>query len=430
MTEHHPSEPRLPGRTTPTWDMELLVSAASVFTLVQLPGWLDQAYFAARPRLDVAWDVLFRILYTYGKLGLVVLAAAFALHLAMRAYWIALVGMDSIYPQGVLWDRLRIGPRRRALLQAQAEPMPARIERIDNRASIVFALGITLALLMVLLLGLVLLAYALAVGLDAVFGWDWLLPEGFMLLFVVAAVPYALAYYADRSFGAKLAPGGRAARAIDAVFVLYARLGYGRDGNPTLPLLRSHVGERRMEAITLAAMLGCGLVIAAQVALLKGELAVGDYARWPAAAPGLDDSLVAAHYRDQGTPDDAHAPSIDSAFPRGDYLTVVVPFDPRRHPAQVARLCPRTWHGADTPARRTGLRACFSRWLGLRLDGRAVTVLPRYFADPRTGQQAIAAVVPIRDLAAGEHELRLALAPHGSPRAPKEPSTYRIAFWR
>jgi len=33
-----PDEPRLPGRTTPTWDMELLVPAASVFTLVQLPG--------------------------------------------------------------------------------------------------------------------------------------------------------------------------------------------------------------------------------------------------------------------------------------------------------------------------------------------------------------------------------------------------------
>ena len=30
----------------------------------------DEAYFAAQPRLDLAWDILIRILYTYGKLGL------------------------------------------------------------------------------------------------------------------------------------------------------------------------------------------------------------------------------------------------------------------------------------------------------------------------------------------------------------------------
>jgi hypothetical protein len=424
-------ETRLPGRTTPTWDMELLVSAASVFTLVQLPGWLDAMYWAARPRLDVAWDVLFRLLYMYGKLGLLVLAAAFALHVAMRAYWIALVGMHSIYPQGVLWDRLRLGPRRRALSRALDEPMPARIERIDNRASIVFALGITLALMMVVLLGMVLLAYAAAVGLHAAFGWDWLLPQGFMLLFVAAAAPYAIALYADRTLGAKLAPDGRAAHAIDAVYALYAKLGYGRGANPTLPLLRSHVGERATFAITLAAMLLIVLFATVQVQMQTGGLAIGDYARWPAATPGLDDSLVAAHYRDQDATGEPLLPSIDSAFPRGDYLTVVVPFNPRRHPAQVARACPQAWAAADSPQRRAQLRACFADWLQLRLDGHAVAAsTPRYYTDPRSGQQALATIVPIRGLAAGEHQLRLALAPNLSEYAKDEPADYRIAFWR
>jgi hypothetical protein len=55
---------------------------------------------------------------------------------------------------------------------------------------------------------------------------------------------------------------------------------------------------------------------------------------------------------------------------------------------------------------------------------------PRYYTDPHTGQQAIATVVPIRGLAAGEHELRLALAPNTSEFAKVEPADYRIAFWR
>jgi hypothetical protein len=411
--------------------MELLVSAASVFTLVQLPGWLDGIYFAVQPRLDLAWNVLFRVLYTYGKLGLLALAAAFAVHVAMRAYWIALVGMDSIYPQGVLWDRLRLGPRRRALSQALAEPMPARIERIDNRASIVFALGITLALSMVVLLGLVLGAYAIAVALDWAFGWHWLLPQGFMLVFLAAALPYALAFWTDRLLGARLAPQGAIARAIDAVYRLYARLGYGRASNPTLPLLQSHLGERTTSAITVAAMLVLALFAALQSQLQEGAVAIGDYARWPAATPGLGDSLVAAHYRDQRATGDVLLPNIDSAFPRGDYLTVVVPFNPRRHPPQVLRACPQAWRAPDSPARRAQLRDCFAQWLQLRLDGHAVVAgSPRYYDDPRTGQQGLATIVPIRGLASGEHELRLALAPPTSKLAEAEAADYRIAFWR
>jgi hypothetical protein len=183
--------------------------------------------------------------------------------------------------------------------------------------------------------------------------------------------------------------------------------------------------------LTLAAVAACGLVASLQMDLQRNTVALGDYARWPAAGPGLGDSLVAAHYRDQAAPDAPLVPSIDSAFPAGDYLTVVVPFDPHRHPSQLARACPRAWSGAESPARRAMLLDCFGRWLAPRLDGRPLPGMrPRYFTDPRTGQQALALVVSIRGLAAGEHELRLALAPSLSPRAPREPAQYRIAFWR
>jgi hypothetical protein len=411
--------------------MELLVSAASVFTLVQMPAWLDHAYFATRPRLDGTWDMLARILYTYGKIALLVLAAAFALHLAMRAYWIALVGMDSIYPDGVRWDRLRLGPRRRRFAQQIEEPMATRIERADNRSSIVFALGITLAMAVGVLVPLVALAYVLAAGLHAALGWPWLMTEGFVLLLLLAALPYALAYYLDRAWGNRLAPDGHVARAIDAVYAAYARMGYGRGTNPTTELLQSHVGEGRVTAVTLAAVAACGLLAAFQVSLQQDTVAMGDYALWPAARPGLDDSLVAAHYRDQAAPGAPLVPTIDSAFPDGDYLTVVVPFDPRRHPSQLARACPQAWQGTDSPTRRAALLACFARWLAPRLDGQPLPrVRPRYFTDPRTGQQGLAAIVPIRGLAAGEHELRVALAPPTKASAPREPAQYRIVFWR
>lgn len=426
-----PPEPRLPGRTTPTWDMELLVSAASVFTLVQAPGWLDQLYFAAQPRLDMAWDILFRILYTYGKLGLLMLAVAFALHLVMRAYWIGLVGMNSIYPDGVRWENLRLGPLRRRFAQAHLVPMDDRIERADNRSSIVFALGISMAQVMVALLMLVVLSYFAAYGLAEAFGWTWLFPREFMLIIVVIAVPYALAYGADRAWGATLAPQAPLARAINAVYAAYHRLGYSRISNPSLQLLQSNVGERSYFVISTLAIALCFVIAVVQVELQSGAPALGDYARWPAAGEGRADSLVVAHYRDQRGTGDVLVPTIDSAFPRGGYLTLVVPFNPRRHPRQLERTCPADWRAPESPARRKALLDCFNRWLAVQVDGRAPpAVRPRYFTDPRTGQQAVAVVLPIGGLAEGEHELRLARATSESARAAKDPAEYRIAFWR
>ena len=64
----------------------------------------------------------------------------------MRARWIALV-MDSIYPDGVIWERLQIETAA-TTLPAQphnADPGYSRISA-DNRASIVFALGIAMAI--------------------------------------------------------------------------------------------------------------------------------------------------------------------------------------------------------------------------------------------------------------------------------------------
>ena len=45
----------LPRHTTPTWEVELLISGVAVFAMLQLPGWLDDRFFALLPRLGLDW---------------------------------------------------------------------------------------------------------------------------------------------------------------------------------------------------------------------------------------------------------------------------------------------------------------------------------------------------------------------------------------
>jgi len=432
MSETSETHNTVPGRTTPTWEMELLVSGVTVFALLQLPGWMDQAYLALQLKLDLDWDTAARVVFTYSKIGALILAAAFVLHLMMRGYWIALVGMDSIYPDGVILERLRMGPLQRRFVRDNSTPIRERIETADNRASIVFAVGITMARIMVGLVLVVSLACVLTASLQSLWGWHWLFPNGTFLLVAVCAVPYSLAFQIDRRWGDRLAPDGAVARVITAVFAGYRRLGFGHDGNPTMRLLQSHVGVRKTTAITMVAVIACALFASGQLVLQKGDLRLGDYGRWPATQLGVDDSLIGPHYRDQPRPDNSLLPSIDSMFPSGDYLSLIVPFNPKRYPALLTRVCGDIWRADDSPARRAALLDCMQRTQDLRLDGQPVTQATlRYYSDPKTGQNSLLAVIPIRGLAAGEHVLTLVrVANPEQVDNGSEPDRYRITFWR
>ena len=83
----------LSRRTTPTWEVELLISGVAIFAMLQLPGWLDDAMFALEPRLTDNWRTVTLLFYAYAKSAAIVLATTFVLHLLLRAQWIALIGM-------------------------------------------------------------------------------------------------------------------------------------------------------------------------------------------------------------------------------------------------------------------------------------------------------------------------------------------------
>ena len=123
-----PPCPLLSRDTTSTREMELLISGVTVFAPLQLPGMMDQACLGLRPRLDADWGTLSRLLFTCSKMSVLTLTKAFVIHLTMRACWIALVGMNSICPDGVRRDRLKIGTIRHPLLAS-----PSNHDRTSQR---------------------------------------------------------------------------------------------------------------------------------------------------------------------------------------------------------------------------------------------------------------------------------------------------------
>lgn len=438
---------RLPRNTTPTWEVELLISGVAVFAMLQLPDWLDGQMSALLPRFDANLRMPLQTLFIYATSASVILAATFSLHLLLRAHWIARVGMHSIYPDGVRWSRLRSGPIVREVEMRLAGDPLAAIERADNRATRVFAIGVSLAS--------TLLALVLAIGLVFPPVWlltHWLAPRvrGDMVFLAIGAlflVPWIVLLWMDRLFGARIAPNGLLWRLLRPVFYGYAAIGLGK-GSSVLGLMGSHHGERRMHAITTLSMLACMFMVFATLMLQHNLGSIGTYALFPDLRPTDARQLDGAHYDDQRDPlHDRPRPFIPSMVVKGDYLPLVVPYRPERDADAQRRHCPQAMKIADKAARADALLQCLTELHPLALDGTPIKDL-RYDVgqDPRTDRPALIAMLDIRALAPGRHILTVGSTPDTQhdetlgpvmvvrvgtpPRDARDPALDQIAFWR
>lgn len=404
MSEHE-SPNTLSSRTTPTWEVELLISGVAVFAMLQLPGWLDDLVFALEPRFSSNWRMFVLMFYFYAKSAAVVLAITFAMHLLLRAQWIALVGMHSVYPEGVRLDKMRMGAIQRAIEAERIDSTSDAIERADNRASVVFAIGVTIAQILGGVCIFVCGSLAVVTPFSQVAGWN-LEPTLIMFgVFAVIMLPSIAATTFDYSFGQRLRSGGNFHRAIESILRFYTRIGLGRRNNRIIALLASNGGEKRMMALVFGVMFAAIIGVTVTYIGMRGQTVLGSYGLFPdAGAARIDPS----HYDDQRTPTrDDPTPYVQSMAIAGPYLKLVVPYKPRRD-ERAMRDC-AVPSAADATQRAEALLGCLQTLRNVFLDGQPLVDLHYEIAsDPRTDRPALLAMIDIRALPAGRHELRVA----------------------
>jgi hypothetical protein len=427
---------RLPKHTTPTWEVELLISGVAVFAMLQLPGWLDDRMLMLRPRFDADWSELLLLMGFYLKGATIILAVTFALHLLLRAQWIALVGMHSVFPDGIRWERLRMGPVQRGVERGRYISRAASIDRADNRATVVFAIGVMLATALLLLCLFAGLLTVLGVVVARASGHSvrssWVL----LALLALSMGPLLLANILDRRAPALLPEGGRLRRWIAALFRFYSRVGVGR-GSEVMALLSSHGGAVRMGILVFTVFVVALFGGAFGMYVLREPGSIGNYALFPQMTGESGRLLQPAHYDDQRNPlRDSVAAFVQSQVVPGPYLDLVVPFEPKRDVAALRSNCAAALDMADGDARALAILHCLAQLHPVTLDGKPLPGL-RYDTgtDSRTDRPALQAMIDMRAVAPGRHELRVGRAP---PPADRDDDDYHAAadkawvipFWR
>ncbi|GAB3015324.1 carbohydrate-binding protein [Spirosoma pulveris] len=200
MTESPNPEPsilpdqqeKLRELTTQSWNLELVISGAALFGILQLTDLFDQAYDYLRYNFmsqeQGVQTLLSSLAYSMMKATCYVLFGAFLINFVMRAFWVGLVGLLAVYPSGIHYDRIPFTtPYAQKKMADEMGPLDRYILRLDQRCNIVFAI----AFLFVLLLFFVAIAYLLILLIYSVLR-PALTPEIWQIVKIGASVFFGL----------------------------------------------------------------------------------------------------------------------------------------------------------------------------------------------------------------------------------------------
>jgi hypothetical protein len=187
-----------------------------------------------------------------------------------------------------------------------------------------------------------------------------------------------------------------------------------------------------MMATVVGVMLASIIGVCASFLAMRSDGVIGNYSGFPDA-----DALAVspAHYDDQRDPArDSVRPYVQSAVIIGPYLKLVVPYQPRRDEAAMRNQCGEQTRKLDGEALAKAQLACLQDMHPVTLDGRTLTDLRYEIAsDPRTDRPALLAMIDVRELPRGRHELRVARPPRADRKPDKDhpdPGFDAIPFWR
>ncbi|MGB5978045.1 MAG: hypothetical protein WBG62_11590, partial [Cyclobacteriaceae bacterium] len=165
-----------------SWEAELLVSTVSIYGTFQLFGFVG---YATNRFIDVLQPYQYTVGYFVVFMGLVavsILVSMFVIHFFLRAYWVGLVGLNSVFPDYSLEDSVYSKIYTEKML-AILPKLKDSIDKVDELCSVIFSAAFTF-LMLYLYLGLVVTLYLMLYNLldDYIPGEILLVPAGIFVL--------------------------------------------------------------------------------------------------------------------------------------------------------------------------------------------------------------------------------------------------------
>lgn len=388
---------RLRDRTD---ELELIISSLTTVALFTLPGWLFERFADAYLHLSVAMVVsssMAVMLLTGLCYGL---GACFVLHLLARAYWVGLIGLRTVFPRGIDWNRTPgIGPLTRENYRQRLPDLKTAIERSDRLASSLFAVISVIALAIVWVVLLLTLAASLGGLVGSRFGATNVGINTAALGLMAIAAGSALLLWVLDALLARRVPALQRAPWFRRIVAGLSRInGWLVPQRLVLPVqLTLQSNTRPIVAMMLFVLAVIAIVTLGQVSFNRAvNFTVSDQFRF------LDDEHFAgtvfrsSFYEDMLDGKDRlrARPMIPSFEQRGSHLRLFLPYQPIRDNLLLEELCSGADAGSGAP--------CLARLWSVALNGQPVEP-GGFLASERLdlGMRGLTGIVPLEGLAPG-----------------------------
>ncbi len=129
-----------------SWEAELLVSAIAIFGTFKLLGLVD---WTTNVFINLLPPAQYRIGYAivfFGLFAISILASMFVIHFFLRAYWIGLVGLNSVFPDYGIEDSMYSKIYTKKIIEFLPK-LKKSIDEVDELCSVIFSAAFTFLLM-------------------------------------------------------------------------------------------------------------------------------------------------------------------------------------------------------------------------------------------------------------------------------------------
>lgn len=422
-----------------TRELELLISVALVFALLQLPTVLDNWW--NRTSIHVggqAFGTVFTMYYV-GKLVSYGLIVAIGSHVLLRGFWVAVMSLRSVYPL-VNREKLDQGPLLQKFYDSRLMTLDQLEVRVDRVAASIFGFVFLFLLIFVMLAAWAAVAWTLAFLATLITGDNRMVMPVIVGSFVVYIALQSFVATVDKASKKRpISPRMESAALRVMLWMYYVTFNFVYA--PVFFTFASHSSKRRVSMMLVSFLYAMVAVFMFSVFYARGIFGYDSYIYYPMRAAAHQ--LRPIHYDNlRGADVVANEPSIQSDIVEGPYLRLFIPYDAREDNERMRVLCPDVTplhaegffvsRRAKLPEPRVAqLAACFDRVYQIALDGRPLQK-PGFvfYRHPSGGVAGRLALVPIGSLTAGQHLLTVRHTPLPNVKDDEKADEFFIPFWR
>ncbi len=135
-----------------SWEPELLISGLAIFATSQLPDFIMKGWYYYDFNLKVSdsfIDEMIPILITSAAISAIeILYFAFIIHFVIRAFWVGMIGLNSVFPKGIQYEKLQTSEHYKVEMEKRLGKSKDFLLATDKAASVIFSVAFSIVMLL------------------------------------------------------------------------------------------------------------------------------------------------------------------------------------------------------------------------------------------------------------------------------------------